>query len=302
MTVLDDPVVAELLTRCSFADSNGPGGDRVICAVSGGADSSALLVLAVAAGLAVTAVHVDHGLRAGSAAEADAVAALAARVGADFRSVAVQVEPGPNLEARARASRRAVLGPQALTGHTADDHVETVLINMLRGAGAHGLSGIQPGPTKPLLALRRADTAGLCRHLGIDTVHDPSNDDPAFLRNRVRAELLPLLDDISRRDVVPLLDRQSRLWRDDDRLLDELSASIDPTDARLLAAAPLPLARRAVRRWLTGEHPPDAATVQRVLDVATGAAVACELPGGARVSRRNQRLHRSDTEKSPPRQ
>jgi tRNA(Ile)-lysidine synthase len=302
VSAIDDPVVAELLSRCNFAEPDGIDRDRVICAVSGGADSSALLVLAVAAGLTVTAVHVDHGLRAGSAAEADVVAALAAHVGAEFRSVTVRVEPGPNLEARARTARRAALGADALTGHTADDHAETVLINLLRGAGAHGLGGIQPGPTKPLLALRRADTVGLCRRLGIDTVHDASNDDAAFVRNRVRAELLPLLADISRRDAVPLLDRQSRLWRDDDQLLVELSASIDPTDARQLAAAPLPLARRAVRRWLTGEHPPDAATVQRVLDVASGAAVACELPGGARVSRRNQRLYRSDAGKPPPTQ
>ena len=232
--------------------------------------------------------------------DADIVAALATRVGAEFRSESVRIEPGPNLEARARAARRAVLGPAALTGHTADDHVETVLINLLRGAGAHGLGGIQPGPTKPLLGLRRADTVGLCAHLGIDTVSDPSNADPSFVRNRVRAELLPLLADISRRDPVPLIARQSGLWRDDDDLLDELSASIDPTDARRLAAAPVPLARRAVRRWLTAEHPPDAATVQRVLDVASGAAAACELPGGARVSRHAQRLRRSDAGKGSP--
>lgn len=300
--IADDPVVAGLLARCNFVEADGPASHCVTCAVSGGADSSALLVLAVAAGLTVTAVHVDHGLRPGSAAEADVVAALAARFGAEFRSVAMHVEAGPNLEARARAARRSVLGPDALTGHTTDDHAETVLINLLRGAGAHGLGGIQPGPTKPLLSLRRADTVGLCRHLGIDTVHDQSNDDPSFVRNRVRAEVLPLLADISRRDPVPLLARQSRLWRDDDQLLDELSASIDPTDARQLAAAPLPLARRAVRRWLTGEHPPDAATVQRVLDVASGAAAACELPGGDRVTRHAQQLYRSDAGKGLPTQ
>ncbi|MHB1854368.1 MAG: ATP-binding protein, partial [Acidimicrobiales bacterium] len=98
--------------------------------MSGGADSLALLVLAVATGRAVTAFHVDHGLRPGSAAEADRVAAAAAGLGAGFRALSVEVEPGPNLEARARAARRAVLPPDASTGHTADDQAETVLLNL----------------------------------------------------------------------------------------------------------------------------------------------------------------------------
>ena len=111
----DDPVGA-LLARCRFP----PAGTEVTCAVSGGADSSALLVLATAAGCDATAVHVDHGLRPGSADEARVVEALAARLGARFRSVTVEVPEGPDLEARARDARRAVLPPGTLYGHTAD--------------------------------------------------------------------------------------------------------------------------------------------------------------------------------------
>ena len=106
---LTAPLVADLLARCSFP----PAGAVATCAVSGGADSLSLLVLAVAAGCEVTAVHVDHGLRDGSAAEAGVVADLAARVGAGFRSERVSVAPGPNLEARARAARYGVLPDQA---------------------------------------------------------------------------------------------------------------------------------------------------------------------------------------------
>src|SRR5688572_2097535 len=95
----------DLLPRCRFPTA----GTVVTCAVSGGADSLALLVLATAAGLDVTAVHVDHGLRPGSAGEADVVAAAAERFGAAFRAERVVVELGPNLEARARAARYAVL-------------------------------------------------------------------------------------------------------------------------------------------------------------------------------------------------
>src|SRR5205085_8899120 len=126
-----ESLTAALLGRCVF-----PGAGTVVtCAVSGGADSLALLVLAVGAGCEVTAVHVDHGLREGSAAEADLVRAAAARFGAGFVAERVMVAPGANLEARARAARYGVLPADVLTGHTADDQAETVLLNLLRGAG-----------------------------------------------------------------------------------------------------------------------------------------------------------------------
>lgn len=279
-------MLASLLARCSFPTP----GTRVTCAVSGGADSTALLALAIAAGLEVTAVHVDHGLRKGSHLEADTVRATALRLGAGFASVTVEVGDGPNLEARAREARRAALPADALTGHTADDQAETVLLNLLRGAALPGLGAMRPGPTKPLLALRRAETVALCDALGLATVDDPSNRDPRHLRNRVRHELLPLLADMGRRDPVPLLTRQADLARDESDLLDTLAATIDATDAKALAAAPPALARRAVRRWLTTDHPPDAASVERVLAVAAGTAEAAEVAGGRRVERHRQRL------------
>ncbi|MFT3851658.1 MAG: tRNA lysidine(34) synthetase TilS [Ilumatobacteraceae bacterium] len=277
--------MAELLGRCTFP----PVGTAVTCAVSGGADSSALLVLACAAGCVPTAIHVDHGLRTGSAAEAAVVARLAQRLGVAFEARRVAVADGPNLEARARAARWSVLPAGTLTGHTLDDQAETVLVNLLRGAGSTGLAGMRSAG-HPLLAVRRAETRALCAALGIDVVEDPSNTDRRHLRNRVRAELLPLLDDLAHRDLAPVLARQADVLRAEDDLLDELAAGLDPTDARGLATAPVPLARRAVRRWLRGEHPPDAATVERVLDVARGAAVACDVGGGRRVTRHAQRL------------
>src|SRR5690606_23396020 len=146
------PLVAELLARC---DLPAPGA-AVDVAVSGGPDSLALLALASAAGCAVTAHHVDHGLRPGSAAEADVVA-TAARFGAAFVAHRVEVTPGPNLEARARAARYRALPDGALTGHTADDQAETVLLNVLRGTGLDGLAGYRP-ERRPLRALRRRET------------------------------------------------------------------------------------------------------------------------------------------------
>lgn len=280
-----DPLVARLLARCTFP----PAGQRVTCAVSGGADSLALLVLAVAAGGVVTAVHVDHGLRPGSAAESAVVQAAADRFCAAFRAERVSVAPGPNLEARARAARRAVLPSDALTGHTADDQAETVLLNLLRGSGLDGLAGMGPA-NHPLLDLRRPETRALCDHLGLVPVADPSNLDPVHLRNRIRHDLLPLLDALAGRDVAALLARESGVLRADAELLDDLARAVDPTDARALAAAPEALARRAIRRWLADPYPPPAATVERVLAVARGEVLACELPGGRRVSRRAGRL------------
>lgn len=276
---------AGLVHRCTFP----PPATDVACAVSGGADSLALLVLAVEAGCAVTAVHVDHGLRPGSAAEGDVVEAAARRFGAGFRSVPVRIEPGPNLEARARAARYAVLPDGVLTGHTADDQAETVLLNLLRGAGLDGLAGMA-APGHPLLGLRRWETRALCRQVGLAWVEDPTNADPSYRRNRVRAELLPLLGAIAARDMVPVLARQAALLRAEAAVLDDLAAHIDPTDARALAAAPEAVARRAVRRWLFDGHPPSLATVERVLVVARGDARAADVGGGRRVARTAGRL------------
>jgi tRNA(Ile)-lysidine synthase len=256
-------------------------------------------VLATEAGLDVTAVHVDHGHRPEDGdREADVVAAATVRFGAAFERRHLEpVDPdGGNLEERWRDARRAALPAGALTGHTADDRAETILLNLLRGAALDGLTGIRPGPTKPILALRRAETHALCAHVGLQPVHDPSNDDARFRRNRVRHELVPLLDAIAERDVVALLARQAGLLLDDAAALAAAAAALDPTDARALAAAPPALARRAVRRWLDdGRHPPDAATVERVLAVARCEARACELPGGDRVERTGMRLRRAAT-------
>jgi tRNA(Ile)-lysidine synthase len=283
-------LAASLLGRCAFP----PKGEPLACAVSGGADSLALLALAVAAGCDATAYHVDHGIRPGSAAEAAVVRAAAERLGAGFVGLRVEVAPGPNLEARAREARFAVLPPDVATGHTAEDQAETVLMNLLRGAGADGLSGMRLGRRHPILGLRRAETARLVESLGLEVVDDPSNTDASYRRNRIRAQVLPLLADVAGRDVVAVIARQAEHIADDVAQLDDLAAGIDATSAAELTQAPVALARRAIRMWLkersTPPYPPDAATVERVLAVARGDAVACEVSGGRRLRRSHGRL------------
>jgi tRNA(Ile)-lysidine synthase len=251
-----------------------------------------MVALAIEAGCDVTAVHVHHGLRPCADLDAEVARTIAAQLGADFRLTHVDVDTGPNLEARARHARRAALGPDAMTGHTADDQAETMLLALLRGTGATGLGGIGPGWRHPILALRRTETRALCERLGLDIAEDPSNDDRRFRRNRLRHEALPLLDDIAERDVTILLNRTADLLRADDQFLDELAAHVDPTDAAALAAAPSVLGSRAIRQWLEHEgYPPDTDAVRRVLAVASGAVAACELAGGRRIERHGNRLH-----------
>ena len=288
------PLVSDLLSRCTFP----PQHSHVDCAVSGGADSVALFVLACAANLNVTAWHVDHGLRENSHTEAALVAQLAAQLGAQFETRTVSVEQGANTEARAREARFAALPSGVMTGHTADDQAETILINLLRGSGTRGLAGMQPTSQRPLLQLRRNETVALCNALGISVFNDPSNDDERFQRNRIRHEVLPLLESLAKRDLVPVLTRQADLLRDDDDLLNELASALDPTDALALTNAPIALSRRAIRSWLTNPLVPDSATVERVLDVARGNTLACDIGLGRQVRRSQQRLRITEPETS----
>ncbi len=293
-----DPQVRSLLVKCRFP-AVGDDGAESWCAVSGGADSTALALLSVAAGIPIGLVHVDHGLRLGSYDEADVVRSLAERLDVAFVAHQVHVQSGSNLEEHARQARYGVLPANVWTGHTADDLAETVLINLLRGAGPDGVASMArpspAGPRRPLLALRRAETAALCQRLGVPVVTDPMNDDPAFVRVRVRLQVMALLNDVAGRDVAPLLARHAEITSADVALLDEVSAHIDPSARWGLRGVATPLASRAVRRWLVENgvgdgRTVDAASVVRVLAVASGDCVACEVDGGWRVARHDGRL------------
>ncbi|HEX3668116.1 MAG TPA: tRNA lysidine(34) synthetase TilS [Acidimicrobiia bacterium] len=271
----------------------------VVVGCSGGADSVALLALAVDDALAPIAVHVDHGLRPGSEREAGVVADIATRLGAGFDARRVTVAGGANFEARARTARydaleaaRVAHGATAvLVAHTADDQAETVLLNFLRGSGSAGLAGMparRGSVVRPLLAARRADVRAECARRGLVPWEDPSNDDLSFRRNWIRHEVLPLLEQGAGRDLTPLLTRQADVLRAESDFLDALARGAWPGegDARGsdLVALPDPLARRAVRCWL-GPPPPALDEVEAVLAVARGERRAVDLAGGRRVQR-----------------
>jgi tRNA(Ile)-lysidine synthase len=274
----------------------------VVVACSGGTDSLALLALAAAAGLDPVAVHVDHGVRPGSGRDAPEVARAAAGWGARCRSVQVRVEPGGNLEARARDVRYAALerarveagAEVVLVAHTADDQAETVLLNLLRGSASAGLGAMavrRGRVVRPLLGLRRADTAEICHRLAVAPVVDPMNADLSYRRVWLRREVIPALERSAGRDLVAVLARQASILRAESDLLDQLArdalaaaGGTEPRGAAVAALTPA-LARRVVRSWL-GAPPPSLDEVERVLAVARGERRATELAGGRRVGRR----------------
>ena len=298
MTTGSGPSFARLLSRCTFPAPP----DAVTCAVSGGADSLAMLVLARAAGLDVTAIHVDHGLRSGSAEEADVVRDAAALLGAAFEQRIVDLADGPNLEGRARAARHAALPVGALFGHTADDQAETVLLHLMRGTGPEGLAAMSRD-RHPILSLRRGETEAVCAAVGLRPVTDPSNAEIRFRRNRVRAEVVPLLGEIADRDVVPLLARTADLQREIVALLDELAEGIDATDAAVLRTLPVGLARHVLRTWWRFEtasgYAPPASAIERMLSVANGTVARAEVVHGWRVERTAGRMRLVPPDPSP---
>ena len=281
-------VIRELLDRCTFPE--GP----LECAVSGGADSMALLVLATQVSTEVKAIHVDHGIRENSQEEADFVFQNAQTLGADFESLTIKVQPGTNLEARARKARYSVLPKNVLTGHTADDQAETILLALMRGSAWHGLSGIRPSPQRPILKLRRAETEAVCQEFSIDFFRDPSNKNLLFRRNQIRHQVLPLLNSISDRDLVPILERQADILRSGADFLKVESEKVDPTKCDELLAAHSAVARESIRNWIwknrDDDHPPDIATIDRVLAVASLEMRSTDIGSGWRVERTNRIL------------
>ncbi len=212
------PTLLTLATRAVRQDELFVAGDRVLVAVSGGPDSMALLHvlsrLRGAIGHELCAHGVDHGLRREARLELDLAETFAHGLGVPFGRTELRVAPGGNLQARARAARYDALAAAAqargarivATAHHADDRAETVLLRLLRGAGPDGLAVLGPVGTwgggllrlvRPFLrAPREAVLAHLDRH-SIPFSRDPSNDNPRFLRTRVRHELLPLLRELS---------------------------------------------------------------------------------------------------------
>lgn len=218
-------------------------GDRVVVAVSGGADSVALLQVLSAwrkhMDLTLAVVHVEHGLRGKESLEdATFVEQLARQLALQFflKRINLKSHPdkrkGESVQAVAREKRYAQLqavvrewgGTKVAVGHTQDDQAETVLLSMLRGAGLAGLSGMpsqrEPGVIRPFLKVSRSEILSYLDEKGCEFRVDSTNDNPKYTRNRLRRELIPLLKTFNP-NVVSVLSRQALILREEHQYLDE---------------------------------------------------------------------------------
>ena len=291
-----------------------PDDASLLLAVSGGPDSMALLHAAarlVATGARawrLTVAHLDHGLRSESPNDATFVTHAADALGLPWELrrtdvAALARAEGRSIEDAGREARYRFLEEAApedalvATAHTADDAAETVILNLLRGSGLSGVRGMPARRgriVRPLLPQRRETLRSLLDAAGIAYRLDPSNDDPAYLRNRVRNELLPLLEEL-RAGAVDRIGQFARLAADDDGLLDqlagvELARRMAPDGGIDWHDAPGQALGRRVLRLALGEPAPSAERVEALLEAAAGdrGGVRIELGGGrvASVSRR----------------
>jgi tRNA(Ile)-lysidine synthase len=264
-------------------------GDRLVVAVSGGADSVCLLHILVQwrkeLGVELHVAHLNHQLRsAESDSDAGYVSDLARRLDVpatiEHRDVAAyRDQKGISLEEAARELRYSFLAEVArgigtskvVVGHTRDDHIETIVMHLLRGAGTAGLCGLQPRSVlpygensgqlevaRPLLELTRQETLGYCQRYNLAPRSDSSNVSPSFLRNRVRLELLPVLRsynpsidkallrlaDIAGDDVSFIEKKASLLWK---KLASEKD-DIIYLDMSQMVASPRAMQRQIFRR------------------------------------------------------
>jgi tRNA(Ile)-lysidine synthase len=322
-----DPAVAavRLGVRRSLAGLDR--GSLVLAACSGGPDSLALAAaLAFEApklGLRAGAITVDHGLQPGSADQADRVVGTLRTLELDpvcLLRAAVSARgdaagyPGP--EAAARQARYAAIeaaeiecgAAAVLLGHTMDDQAETVLLGLARGSGARSLAGMQASAgryRRPLLGIRRAQTRAACAALGLDPWDDPQNTDESYARVRVRAHVLPLMEDLLGPGITEALARTADSLRAD---ADALDAVADDTAKRLmpdcelaldvaeLAALPEAIRTRLLRRAAVAAGAPSGSLgwshVQSLNELVTAwrGQRWSDLPGGVRCHRRYGRL------------
>ncbi|HJP33135.1 MAG TPA: tRNA lysidine(34) synthetase TilS [Candidatus Latescibacteria bacterium] len=295
-------------------------GDGIVVAVSGGVDSVVLLDilsrLAEAMELSLHVVHLDHGLRQDSPEDAAFVKALAGALGLPVTVEVVNVaevgrSQGLSVEMAGRRCRRdlwervraRVRARCVAVGHHADDQAETVLLRLLRGAGATGLGAMRPvadgGIVRPLLAVRRSVIEAYARKRGLVVREDSTNRDLGFPRNRVRHELIPHLEARHNPNLVEGLNRTASLLQADDDFLEDFSRDVAgkllkerrraclTLDTPLLCGYHIAVQRRVLRQYIQELAPQDApsfAAVEGIVGrLATGRVGMHQVTGDIRA-------------------
>ena len=295
-------------------------GDRILLAVSGGADS---LLLAAATnleaskvGIQLNALVVDHQLQNGSGDVAASAQKKLFELGiteAKVAEVLVSNNSGSGgMEAAARSARYKALDDEAdligavaiFLGHTEDDLAETVLLGLARGSGTRSLSGMAfhvGRYVRPFLELTRAQVLAACKESGIEFWSDPQNDDLSFARVRVRNELLPKMEKEIGPGISKALARTSRILREDADALDLIAGDlfatlVDPAQIpiELISELPSAVRKRVIKRAIEAMGAPTL-TAEQILEVdalvgAWKGQGAVALAGGITVRRDSGRL------------
>ena len=292
-------------------------GDKILVAVSGGADSLALAyALSVESenlAISVVGVTVDHQLQSASSSQAEKVVEQLAKFGLTCAIKKVTVDIKEGLEASARKVRYEAINEMAIQenadavflGHTKDDQAETVLLGLARGSGTRSLTGMAEHNgiyIRPLLEITRIQNEQFCKEVGLDYWNDPHNQDSQFARVRVRNEALPVLEKSIGPGISDALARSAHLLRDDADALDSWAQSevthlnLQDLDCSHLQALPRAIRTRILRSAIyaagapSGSVSADHVSEVEALISAWNGQGALNLPGGVRVERISGRL------------
>ena len=282
-------------------------GDRVIAAVSGGADSVAMLfalyLLRDELGIALEAAHFNHHLRGAESDRDEAfVTDFCGRYGIPLHLGSGRIVPGKKgLEAAARDARYAFLQSlpgKVATAHTADDNAETVLMRLIRGTGLKGLGAIAPvsgNVIRPMLTVTRDDVEAFLEEYALPHVEDSSNETDDFLRNRIRHSILPLMRAENPR-IGENLSAMALLLRQDEACLQAMIPEEQMPDVSRLKAMEPALRRRALERFLKaqGVREPEQIHILQAEQLLYhwSPSAAMQFPGGVTIGRQYDRLVR----------
>lgn len=290
-------------------------GDRLICAVSGGADSIALLfacyLLKDTLDFQLEAAHFNHHLRGAESDRDEAfVRDFCQGYGIPLHVSGGQVVPGEKgLEAAARDARygflRSLPGKVA-TAHTADDNAETLLMRLIRGTGLKGLGAIAPvsgNIIRPMLLVTRLEVEAFLEEWSLPHMEDSSNGTDAFLRNRIRHHIMPLLYGENPK-IGENLSRTALTLREDETVLEALSAFDTLPPLETLQAQPTAIRRRCLARFLKsqGVKEPEEVHLAQVeqLVFSPNPSARASLPGGVTIGRVYDRLEVIPPEETLP--
>lgn len=280
-------------------------GDTVVCAISGGADSVALLfacyLLKEKLGITLEAAHFNHHLRGEESDRDEAfVVGLCDRYDIPLHLGGSEIIPGKKgLEAAARDARYAFLRSlpgKIATAHTADDNAETVLMHLIRGTGLKGLGGITPihgNVIRPMLNVTRRDVEAFLEEWCLSHMEDSSNETDTFLRNRIRHHVMPLLAQENPKIAESLSQMALRLRLDEEFLSQQINSTTLPT-VESLKTMPKALKSRALEAFLkeSGVKEPEDSHIALVeaLVFSEKPSARASLPGGVTIAREYDRL------------